>query len=172
MELARRRIRVHLPAWLLRLAAGLAAAVLELGVSSQCRLSRTPQYRHYLTSRYISSAMPESEPHTTRDEAQRKCSTCNIVFQRTTHLRRHMLTHTQDKRFVCSQCGKSFVRRFVIFVPISSYLCVFLRITKSTYAVVNLVVLATLLRSGGPVSAPLFSHQLTCILGTRFIDIR
>jgi predicted RNA-binding Zn-ribbon protein involved in translation (DUF1610 family) len=57
--------------------------------------------------------MPENEPYAVRDETQRKCSTCNIVFQRTTHLRRHMLTHTQDKRFVCSQCGKSFVRRFV-----------------------------------------------------------
>ncbi|KAI5275491.1 hypothetical protein E4T47_01587 [Aureobasidium subglaciale] len=54
--------------------------------------------------------MPENEPHISRDDAQRKCSTCNIVFQRTTHLRRHMLTHTQDKRFVCSICGKSFHR--------------------------------------------------------------
>jgi hypothetical protein len=69
-------------------------------------------YRHFIKIQIYISMMSENEPYTARDEIQRKCSTCNIVFQRTTHLRRHMLTHTQDKRFVCSQCGKSFVRRF------------------------------------------------------------
>jgi len=103
-----------------RLAGNLAAAAHELGVSSQV-VTNTSIPSLLSTSSYISSAMPESEPHTTRDETQRKCSTCNIVFQRTTHLRRHMLTHTQDKRFACSQCGKSFVRRFVISLLMPCY---------------------------------------------------
>lgn len=39
-----------------------------------------------------------------------KCEYCNKEFQRGTHLRRHILTHTQEKHFICKICSKAFSR--------------------------------------------------------------
>lgn len=39
------------------------------------------------------------------------CEYCGKVFGRGTHLRRHLLIHTQEKHFKCKICGKAFARR-------------------------------------------------------------
>ncbi|XP_062555347.1 zinc finger protein 436-like [Armigeres subalbatus] len=39
-----------------------------------------------------------------------KCEYCNKEFRRGTHLRRHILTHTQEKNFNCKICTKAFSR--------------------------------------------------------------
>ncbi|XP_001659449.2 zinc finger protein 436 [Aedes aegypti] len=39
-----------------------------------------------------------------------KCEYCAKEFRRGTHLRRHILIHTQEKHFKCKLCGKAFSR--------------------------------------------------------------
>lgn len=38
------------------------------------------------------------------------CQYCDKTFSRTTHLRRHILTHTKEKQYHCTICSKSFAR--------------------------------------------------------------
>lgn len=42
------------------------------------------------------------------------CSICQKTFGRTEHLKRHVLSHTKDRRFHCEVCGKNFLRRSVV----------------------------------------------------------
>jgi uncharacterized Zn finger protein (UPF0148 family) len=39
-----------------------------------------------------------------------QCSVCSSTFRRPEHLRRHLRSHTDDKPFVCPNCGKGFAR--------------------------------------------------------------
>ncbi len=39
-----------------------------------------------------------------------QCTICNSTFRRPEHLRRHLRSHTDDKPFVCPDCGKGFAR--------------------------------------------------------------
>ncbi|XP_039436521.1 zinc finger protein 431-like [Culex pipiens pallens] len=38
------------------------------------------------------------------------CQYCDKTFGRTTHLRRHILTHTKEKQYQCTVCSKAFAR--------------------------------------------------------------
>lgn len=38
------------------------------------------------------------------------CEYCDKVFGRTTHLKRHILTHTKEKQYQCTVCSKAFAR--------------------------------------------------------------
>lgn len=40
----------------------------------------------------------------------KQCEYCDKVFGRSTHLRRHLLTHTKEKHFKCKICTKAFSR--------------------------------------------------------------
>ncbi|KAJ0425509.1 fungal-specific transcription factor domain-containing protein [Aspergillus carlsbadensis] len=41
---------------------------------------------------------------------QTKCSICSITFRRPEHLKRHFRSHTKEKPFECTQCGRYFSR--------------------------------------------------------------
>ncbi|KAH7080864.1 hypothetical protein FB567DRAFT_114394 [Paraphoma chrysanthemicola] len=40
-----------------------------------------------------------------------RCPTCHNTFSRTDHLKRHLLTHSDIRRFVCRTCNKGFNRK-------------------------------------------------------------
>lgn len=40
----------------------------------------------------------------------KQCEYCDKTFSRSTHLRRHLLTHTKEKHFKCKICCKAFSR--------------------------------------------------------------
>ncbi|KAL4936866.1 hypothetical protein BDV06DRAFT_216320 [Aspergillus oleicola] len=41
---------------------------------------------------------------------QTKCSICQSIFRRPEHLKRHFRSHTKEKPFECTQCGRHFSR--------------------------------------------------------------
>ncbi|XP_058169829.1 zinc finger protein 664-like [Anopheles ziemanni] len=45
-----------------------------------------------------------------------QCMLCNRVLSKPSHLKRHMLTHSRDKRFKCTICSKSFGRLDILSV--------------------------------------------------------
>ena len=50
-----------------------------------------------------------------------QCGDCGAVFSRAEHLTRHKRSHTNERPFVCSDCGKSFSRVWVICVVPTIY---------------------------------------------------
>ncbi|KAE8146822.1 C2H2 type zinc finger domain protein [Aspergillus avenaceus] len=42
--------------------------------------------------------------------SQTKCSICHSIFRRPEHLKRHFRSHTKEKPFECTQCGRHFSR--------------------------------------------------------------
>lgn len=40
-----------------------------------------------------------------------QCKTCGKSFGRVEHLKRHVLSHTQERQYQCSHCKKQFMRR-------------------------------------------------------------
>lgn len=41
---------------------------------------------------------------------QVQCAVCNSTFRRPEHLKRHLRSHTKEKPFECTQCGRHFSR--------------------------------------------------------------
>lgn len=41
---------------------------------------------------------------------EHKCDICNKIFSRSSHLKRHKFTHSEEKPFVCKECNKGFTR--------------------------------------------------------------
>ncbi|KAL2821597.1 fungal-specific transcription factor domain-containing protein [Aspergillus granulosus] len=70
------------------------------------------------------SDLPEPEPTANNDgdghnreaednsavTGQTKCSICQSTFRRPEHLKRHFRSHTKEKPFECTQCGRHFSR--------------------------------------------------------------
>ena len=48
---------------------------------------------------------------TSSTSTSRQCCTCGQKFGTTSHLQRHMLTHTGERAFVCYICGRLFSRK-------------------------------------------------------------
>ena len=42
------------------------------------------------------------------------CSICNMVFQRKSNLKAHELTHTNQEKFICDECGKQFTSQTIL----------------------------------------------------------
>ncbi|XP_055550442.1 zinc finger protein 436-like [Wyeomyia smithii] len=45
-----------------------------------------------------------------KKSTNKQCEYCDKIFGRSTHLRRHLLTHTKEKHFNCKICSKAFSR--------------------------------------------------------------
>ncbi|EHA21369.1 hypothetical protein ASPNIDRAFT_191126, partial [Aspergillus niger ATCC 1015] len=52
--------------------------------------------------------MPSSR---TRNRKERSCPWCSQSFTKEDHLSRHIRTHTKERPFACSVCGKPFSRQ-------------------------------------------------------------
>lgn len=71
------------------------------------------------TNAYISSYEPhfggDSEPSTNPQQIKRPskyvCDFCNKTFSYPSDLKRHRLSHTQERTHVCGMCGKAFITR-------------------------------------------------------------
>ncbi|GMF77863.1 unnamed protein product [Aspergillus oryzae] len=50
---------------------------------------------------------------TSTGSSQTKCSICHSTFRRPEHLKRHFRSHTKEKPFECTQCGRHFSRTYV-----------------------------------------------------------
>ena len=52
---------------------------------------------------------------------RRQCHHCSRTFTKTEHLERHVRSHTKEKPFQCSVCGKNYGRQYVmlyfLFIP-------------------------------------------------------
>ncbi|KAK7208223.1 hypothetical protein BZA70DRAFT_273188 [Myxozyma melibiosi] len=59
-----------------------------------------------------SSSSSSQPPHKPLHERFR-CSVCNASYARSGHLRRHEVTHSGEKNFVCEFCGRRFFRVYV-----------------------------------------------------------
>lgn len=46
-----------------------------------------------------------------RGSKVRQCMTCGRTFAKTDHLERHIRSHTKEKPFKCSICGKHYGRQ-------------------------------------------------------------
>ena len=57
-----------------------------------------------------------SKPQPTRrrrQRPQRRCDVCGNEFAKAEHLARHIRSHTKERPFSCSICGKTYPRKFV-----------------------------------------------------------
>lgn len=48
---------------------------------------------------------------TTSPSRSHSCDVCRAKFRRREHLERHLLSHTQQRAFVCTECNQTFTRK-------------------------------------------------------------
>ena len=54
------------------------------------------------------STITTSEPNPFEKKNENRCSTCHKTFKKPSTLKRHLITHTDSKPFVCTYCGRGF----------------------------------------------------------------
>ena len=57
---------------------------------------------------------PEARRRRKSSKEERVCSICSQAFRKAEHLARHVRSHTKEKPFECSVCGRTYVREYVI----------------------------------------------------------
>ncbi|KAL4975380.1 fungal-specific transcription factor domain-containing protein [Aspergillus desertorum] len=62
------------------------------------------------TSRSEGASHDREVEDTSSAAGQTKCSICQSTFRRPEHLKRHFRSHTKEKPFECTQCGRHFSR--------------------------------------------------------------
>lgn len=56
---------------------------------------------------------PEARRRRKSSKEERVCSICSQAFRKAEHLARHVRSHTKEKPFECSVCGRTYVREYV-----------------------------------------------------------
>jgi len=83
----------------------------ELAASADGRHLECPEVMADTPDHLSSKSATRTRRSSSAANKQRECLTCGRIFSKTDHLERHVRSHTKEKPFGCSVCGRKYGRQ-------------------------------------------------------------